>query len=370
MRGIKWIFFDVGSTLVDETEAYNHRIREAIAGTDITFEQFQEKRQEFARQNVKSDIATLHYFGLSKTAWHTEDEKPYPEAEPILQYLKSLGYHLGVIANQSYGTDKRLEQWNLLQYMDVVVASAEFGVAKPDTAIFERAFALAGCEPSEAVMIGDRLDNDIVPAKKLGMKTIWVKQGFAAYQKPELLDESYRPDTSVENLKELKQYFNDILTGEIYPTGSQGTYKYVVVCSNYQGKWLFSRHKKRTTWETQGGHVEAGETPMEAAKRELYEESGVTKADLYPVCDYIGYRGPRFASGMVFLAVVHELGELPESEMQEVGLFEELPENLTYPMVTPLLVAEAEKLRGNIRGRRLLLSAKKDEEKNSENIFV
>ena len=133
------------------------------------------------------------------------------------------------------------------------------------------------------------------------------------------------------------------LTGYTLPAGSVEKYKYVVVCSNYQGKWLFSRHKKRTTWETQGGHVEAGETPMEAAKRELYEESGVTKADLYPVCDYKGYRGPRFAYGMTFLAVVHELGELPESEMAEVRLFDELPENLTYPTMTPLLVKEAEK---------------------------
>lgn len=133
------------------------------------------------------------------------------------------------------------------------------------------------------------------------------------------------------------------LTGIVLPIGSQDYYKYVVVCSNYQGKWMFSRHKKRTTWETQGGHVEQGETPMEAARRELYEESGVTNADLYAVCDYKGCRGTGFAYGMTFLAVVHELGELPESEMQEVGLFEELPENLTYPMVTPLLVREAEK---------------------------
>ncbi len=137
---------------------------------------------------------------------------------------------------------------------------------------------------------------------------------------------------------------SNILTGHILPIGSVGNYKYVVVCSNYQGRWLFSRHKKRTTWETQGGHVEAGETPLEAARRELYEESGVTKADIYPVCDYKGCKGTGFAYGMTFLAVVHELGKLPESEMQEVRLFEELPENLTYPAVTPLLVKEAEKL--------------------------
>jgi len=343
MQGVKWIFFDVGSTLVDETECYNHRIREAIAGTDITFEQFQEKRLEFAKQNLKSDLEALKFFGLSKSVWHREDEIPYPEAKEILSYLKGLGYRLGIIANQSLGTAEQLAQWKLIQYIDVVAASAEFGVAKPDPAIFERAFNLAGCKPEEAVMIGDRLDNDIVPAKKLGMRAVWIKQGFSAYQTPKLIEKEYRPDAVIENLLELKDYFHDVLTGFTLPLGSQEYYKYVVVCSNYQGKWLFSRHKKRTTWETQGGHVEAGETPLQAAKRELYEESGVTNAEIYPVCDYKGFRGPRFSHGMVFLAVVHELGKLPESEMQEVKCFDTLPENLTYPMMTPLLVKEAEK---------------------------
>ena len=81
MQGINWLFFDVGSTLVDETECYNHRIRDAIAGTDITFEQFNEKRIFFAKQNLKGDIEAITYFGLTKTPWHTEDEKPYSEAE-------------------------------------------------------------------------------------------------------------------------------------------------------------------------------------------------------------------------------------------------------------------------------------------------
>jgi len=346
MQGSKWIFFDIGSTLMDETEAYNHRIREAIAGTDITFDEFQEKRLEFAKQNLKSDIEALKFYGLSKPVWHREDEVPYPEAEEILKYLKSLGYKLGVIANQSHGTAERLEQWNLLQYIDVVAASAELGIAKPDPAIFHKAMELADCTAEEAVMVGDRLDNDIAPAKKLGMRAIWVKQGFNAYQNVEALEAQHRPDATIENLAELKSYFHNELTGYILPVNSQEHYKYVVVCSNYQGKWLFSRHKERTTWETQGGHIEEGETPYAAAVRELYEESGVTieNATLHEVCAYKGTRGEKFAYGVVYLAKVKKLGELPESEMQEVRLFEELPENLTYPLVTPLFIEEAKGL--------------------------
>ena len=130
----------------------------------------------------------------------------------------------------------------------------------------------------------------------------------------------------------------------IHPIGELQTYKYVVVCSRYQNKWLLSKHIKRDTWETQGGHIEPGETPMDAARRELYEESGVEDAMLYRVCDYYGYDAVGHSNGAVFLADIHHLGHLPESEMKETKLFETLPDDLTYPYVTPRLCAEAEKL--------------------------
>ena len=130
----------------------------------------------------------------------------------------------------------------------------------------------------------------------------------------------------------------------IHPIGELGQYKYVVVCSNYHGQWLLSKHKRRNTWETQGGHIEPGETPLQAAERELYEESGVTDADIYPVCDYYGYDNLSHSNGMVFLAVIHHLGKMPESEMKETALFVTLPEELTYPNVSPLLYAESAKI--------------------------
>ena len=135
-----------------------------------------------------------------------------------------------------------------------------------------------------------------------------------------------------------------VLKCRVFPLNYLPSYKYTVICANYKGKWILSRHKKRDTWETQGGHIEDGETPLEAAKRELFEESGIRDADVYPVCDYWGFNPFRCSNGMVFLAVVHSIGELPESEMQEIGMFEELPENLTYPQTAPVLYREAEKL--------------------------
>ena len=204
---LRWLFFDVGSTLVDETAAYEHRIREMIAGTGVSYEAFQQKRQEFAQQNLRGDPEAAAYFGLTKTPWHHEDEKPYPAAARVLRTLKVRGYRIGIIANQSAGTVGRLRGWGLLPLIDLVTASAEAGVSKPDPAIFRLALAQAGCPAEQAAMIGDRLDNDVTPAKALGMYTIWLPQGPARWHSPRSNAEV--PDTTIASLDELM----DLLPG-------------------------------------------------------------------------------------------------------------------------------------------------------------
>ena len=101
----------------------------------------------------------------------------------------------------------------------------------------------------------------------------------------------------------------------VYPPDTLWPYKYVVVLSRYQGKYLLSRHKKRTTWETQGGHIEPGETPLQAAKRELFEESGALRYQIEPLFDYRAGDPWGESNGVVFLAEIEELGRLtPEQE--------------------------------------------------------
>lgn len=201
----KWIFFDLGSTLVDETQAYDHRVRDMIMGTGISFEEFDKTRISFALQGFDGNSEAIKYFGLKKTPWHTEDEAPFEDTEETLKYLKERGYMLGIIANQSLGTEKRLSQWGLLKYFDRIAASAELGVAKPDKAIFEKAFMLADCTPIDAVMVGDRLDNDIIPAKSLGMKTIWIRKGLSIYQDIKLAN--HIADHIIDTLSDLKEIF-------------------------------------------------------------------------------------------------------------------------------------------------------------------
>ena len=135
------------------------------------------------------------------------------------------------------------------------------------------------------------------------------------------------------------------MISEICPLGTKAPYKYVVVASWYQGKILLSRHKDRTTWETQGGHIEPGENPLDAARRELYEESGAEEFDIRPVFDYWAGDEAGSASGVVFLAEIRELGPMPDSEMAEVRTFEKLPENVTYPAITPKIFQALEKMK-------------------------
>lgn len=126
---------------------------------------------------------------------------------------------------------------------------------------------------------------------------------------------------------------------QVYELGFLEEYKYVVVLSEYNGKIVLSRHKKRTTWETQGGHIEQGETPLDAAKRELYEESGAVDYDIEPLCDYRAWNEEtgHGANGVVFHAVIRKYDAIPESEMAEIKEFTSLPENLTYPAITPVV---------------------------------
>ena len=182
MKKIKWIFFDVGSTLVDETKAYDHRAFDMIEGTDITFEEFDKKRKELAIQGYDGNSAAINFFGLKKTPWHTEDEVLYSDAESVLKQLKASGYYLGIIANQEAGLSARLEKWGILECFDIIVSSSDVGISKPNVRIFEEAARRAKCRPEECMMVGDRLDNDIIPASSIGMKTIWIKNGLSKLQ--------------------------------------------------------------------------------------------------------------------------------------------------------------------------------------------
>lgn len=126
---------------------------------------------------------------------------------------------------------------------------------------------------------------------------------------------------------------------DFYPPGSveNEQLKYAIIISRYDGKWIFVRHRDRTTWEVPGGHREKGEAAAEAAKRELYEESGAVDYILTEVADYSVESDGDTGFGRLFFAEVKKLGALPQSEIAEVRLFDAMPDNLTYPEIQKVL---------------------------------
>ncbi|QAT40972.1 HAD family hydrolase [Clostridium sp. JN-9] len=118
------------------------------------------------------------------------------------KYMRKLFKHkLGIIANQTDGLTTRLSSWGILKYFSFIISSWDYQIMKPDTKLFQIAVKQSGYNASETIMVGDRLDNDIFPAKTIGMKTIWIKQGFGAMQKPKTIE--YIPDKEIANLSEL-----------------------------------------------------------------------------------------------------------------------------------------------------------------------
>ncbi|MGI6192815.1 MAG: NUDIX hydrolase [Christensenellales bacterium] len=118
---------------------------------------------------------------------------------------------------------------------------------------------------------------------------------------------------------------------------SENAYLYAVIVARYRNQWVLVRHKERETWEIPGGHKEAHEGIDETAARELTEQTGASAFDLLPVCAYSVDRGEGETFGHLFFAEIHDLGALPESEIAEVRLMDDLPNSLTYPDIQPAL---------------------------------
>ena len=215
LADIKWVFIDIGYTLVDEDDAVENRILQIQgvledSGISASCEEIRTILQEAAADQATSPnsrvIAMLtdseELMGRLKAEvkWRKELEKPYPEARQVLSAL-SERYRVGIIANQPLGTEARLEKWGFSKFISLCLPSAELGLSKPDLTIFELAMERTGCEPQHAVMVGDRIDNDITPAKSLGWKTIRIKQGLSQGQVP--MNAEQVPDFEVRRLQEV-----------------------------------------------------------------------------------------------------------------------------------------------------------------------
>ncbi len=140
---------------------------------------------------------------------------------------------------------------------------------------------------------------------------------------------------------------------KFYDDADDALLKFAVIIAKSKGKWVFCKHKERETLEIPGGHRESGEDIFETAKRELVEETAAANFKIKPICVYsvtgknrVNKTGEE-TFGMLYYAEIISFSGKPESEIEKIALFDDLPKNWTYPLIQPLLIKEFQR-RSNI----------------------
>jgi len=200
---LKWLFFDVGNVLVVD-ELYNAALwtvlleSARVQDPDLTLQTLMTERERLVLD--REDPTPFDTQGrnlLGSDGWE-EAKKPVKERlrdswmdlnVPVPGWaacLESLRgrFHLGIAANQPSTCRAHLQQLQLLEQFDIVGISDDLGLAKPHAPFFHALLAESGCQPHEAAMIGDRIDNDIAPAQRLSLKTIQVSHPPAEWWFP------------------------------------------------------------------------------------------------------------------------------------------------------------------------------------------
>lgn len=100
----------------------------------------------------------------------------FPNLKKMLEGLKSQNLLLGMITN-GFGQFQmdNLKSLHIEKYFDVILVSEWEGIKKPDPRIFNKALNILNVQPNEAIFVGDHPENDVLAAKKVGMKSIWKK---------------------------------------------------------------------------------------------------------------------------------------------------------------------------------------------------
>jgi HAD superfamily hydrolase (TIGR01549 family) len=163
-------------------DAYLHMIESLCGGDPRTVDR--------VRQRVRAMVGNLEVFQLR------------PGIGDLLRKLRKPGVALGIVANQPESMFERLERAGIGDLFAYRGLSGASGVRKPDPRAFTSAAAALGVAPAECIMVGDRIDNDIIPAKALGMATILFRTGRHRRQRPRSAAET--PDAIVTDVMELE----------------------------------------------------------------------------------------------------------------------------------------------------------------------
>ena len=225
---IRAVWFDVGETLIDESREYGtwadwlgvpRHTFSAMFGAVIARggdyrEVFQHFRPGF---DLEKERQARLDAGIGE---FLNGHDLYPDARPCLSALRAAGYFVGVAGNQTARAGRFLRELNLP--CDVLGTSDEWDAAKPDVAFFDKLVAASGHQRHEIAYVGDRLDNDIAPAARAGLFTVWVRRGPWGYilnRDAELLAGRLPDDAPSVTIATLSDLVTELNAGRIADTG-------------------------------------------------------------------------------------------------------------------------------------------------------
>lgn len=131
-----------------------------------------------------------------------------------------------------------------------------------------------------------------------------------------------------------------VIDVKFYDKVEDSLLKFAVIISQYEGEWVFCKHKERDTYEAPGGHREVGENILDTAKRELKEETCASEFDISQVCVYsvVDTEQNTETFGMLYFAEIKNFeGEL-HNEIEKIIITQNLPTAWTYPLIQPKLI--------------------------------
>jgi HAD superfamily hydrolase (TIGR01662 family) len=206
---IKAVVFDVGETLVDETREYGtwadwlgvpRHTFSSVFGAVIAMGMDYREVFQFFRPNfsLEEERARRAESGQPETF---EESDLYDDALPAMTALRSMGIWVGVAGNQTTRAGDILRKLDLP--VDMIATSDDWQVSKPDAAFFRALLDEAPCAAAEIIYVGDRLDNDLKPAKAAGMRTAFIRRGPWGYIWEHHPDMSAAADWRMDTLAKL-----------------------------------------------------------------------------------------------------------------------------------------------------------------------